>query len=287
MPMTCSTWRSGCRVSGTRSVQDPHEAPAAPHAPRPAHRPGLVALLALACLAVGVSTALALRGFLLGRLDGQLTASGGRFAASLEHEARPDADNLPDTRGQADATFGARLLDGRVTRAAVVDDTADRPVPLTDRERHALAAVPVDGRGHSVRFTTLGIYRVVAVRGDDQDVLLTGLPLHPVEETVHRLVAVEAAFFGAALVVTGVAGALWVRFSLRPLRRVTARATEVTRLPLAGGEVAMPAPLADSDERTGSSRPSATSSPTSAPTPRPAPGRPSPSPWTRPGSRCG
>ncbi|MFJ9427748.1 sensor histidine kinase [Streptomyces sp. NPDC101249] len=211
---------------------------------------GLVALLALACLAVGVSTALALRGFLLGRLDEQLTASGGRFAASLEHEARPDADNLPDTRGQADATFGARLLDGRVTRAAVVDDTADRPVPLTDRERHALAAVPVDGRGHSVRFTTLGVYRVVAVRGDDQDVLLTGLPLHPVEETVHRLVAVEAAFFGAALVVTGVAGALWVRFSLRPLRRVTARATEVTRLPLAGGEVAMPAPLADTDERT-------------------------------------
>ena len=57
---------------------------------------GLVALLALACLAVGITTALALRGFLMGRLDEQLAASGGRFAASLDHEAEPDADNHPD-----------------------------------------------------------------------------------------------------------------------------------------------------------------------------------------------
>ncbi len=84
---------------------------------------GLVALLALACLAVGVSTALALRGFLLGRLDGQLTASGGRFAASLEHEARPDADNLPDTRGQADATFGARVAKRPLPRVHSVSRT--------------------------------------------------------------------------------------------------------------------------------------------------------------------
>ncbi|AZS84078.1 HAMP domain-containing sensor histidine kinase [Streptomyces griseoviridis] len=211
---------------------------------------GLVVLLALACLAVGVSTALALRGFLLGRLDLQLTASGGRFAASLEHEARPDADNRPDTRGQADATFGARLLGGEVTRAAVVDDTADRSVPLTADERRALAAVPTDGRGHDVRLSTLGIYRVVAVPGDDRDVLVTGLPLHPVEDTVHRLEAVEAALFGAALLVTGVAGALWVRVSLRPLKRVTAQAAEVAALPLASGEIAMPAPLADADPGT-------------------------------------
>lgn len=38
---------------------------------------GLVTLLALACLVVGITTALALRGFLMGRLDEQLSASGG------------------------------------------------------------------------------------------------------------------------------------------------------------------------------------------------------------------
>ncbi|MFF3565769.1 sensor histidine kinase [Streptomyces sp. NPDC002574] len=211
---------------------------------------GLVTLLALACLAVGITTALALRGFLMGRLDEQLSASGGRFAASLEHEARPDADNRPDTRGQAESTFGARLLNGSVTQAAVVDDTTDRPLPLTPGDRRALAAVPVDGQGHSIRISALGAYRVSAVQGDDQDTLITGLPLHPVEETVHRLEAVEAVLFGAALVATGIAGALWVRISLRPLQRVTARAAEVAGLPLASGEVAMPGPLSDTDSRT-------------------------------------
>ncbi|WP_069173982.1 sensor histidine kinase [Streptomyces griseus] len=211
---------------------------------------GLVTLLALACVAVGISTALALRGFLMGRLDEQLAASGGRFAASLEHESERDADNSSDTRGQAESTFGARLLNGVVTQAAVVDDAADRPVRLTSEDRHALAGVPVDGNGYSIHLSRLGTYRVSAVRGDDRDTLITGLPLHPVEETVHRLAAVEAALFGAALVATGFAGALWVRVSLRPLRRVAARATEVAGLPLASGEIAMPGPLPDTDPRT-------------------------------------
>ncbi|MFE9118614.1 ATP-binding protein [Streptomyces sp. NPDC007172] len=211
---------------------------------------GLVVLLALACLAVGIMTALALRGFLVGRLDEQLAASGGRFAASLEHEARPDTDNRPDTRGQAESTFGARLLHGTTTQAAVVHDATDRTVRLTSGDRGALAGVPVDGNGHSIRLSTLGKYRVTAVNGDDQDVMITGLPLHPVEETVHRLEAVEAVLFGAALLATGIAGALWVRISLRPLQKVTARAAEVAQLPLASGEIAMPGPLPDTDPRT-------------------------------------
>ncbi|MFI0168051.1 ATP-binding protein [Streptomyces sp. NPDC017095] len=211
---------------------------------------GLVALLALACLAVGITTALALRGFLMGRLDEQLTASGGRFAASLEHEARPDTDNRPDTRGQAEGTFGARLLDGTVTQAAVVDEAADRSLRLTTEDRHTLAGIPVDGSGHSIRLSGPGRYRVTAVRGDDRDTLLTGLPLHPVEETVHRLEAVEALLFGAALLATGIAGAVWVRISLRPLQKVTAHAAEVAGLPLASGDIAMPGPLPDTDPRT-------------------------------------
>ena len=80
-------------------------------------------------------------------------------------------------------------------------------------------------------------------RGDDRDVLITGLPLHPVEETVHRLEPWRRVVFGGALVVTGVAGALWVRLSLRPLRRVDRHGARRRRLPLASGEVAMPGPL--------------------------------------------
>ncbi|MCK7622531.1 HAMP domain-containing histidine kinase [Streptomyces sp. RS10V-4] len=211
---------------------------------------GLVALLALACTAVGVTTVLALEGFLVRRLDQQLTASAGRFAASLEHETHADADNRPDTRGQADGTFGARLLRGTATQAAVVRAATDAAVPLSGHDRRTLAGLPADGSGHSVRLSALGGYRVNAVTGDDGDVLVTGLPLHPVEETVHRLEAVEVAVFGGALLATGVVGALWVRLSLRPLRRVTATAAGVAELPLASGEVAMPAPVPVADPRT-------------------------------------
>ncbi|MEU4892616.1 HAMP domain-containing sensor histidine kinase [Streptomyces sp. NPDC044780] len=212
---------------------------------------GLVVLLAVACLAVGLTTVFALEGFLVRRLDQQLTAAGGRFPASLEHgERRPDADNRPDTRGQSDGTFGARLLDGTPTDAAVVRDQTDAAVPLTGADRRVLATVPVDGAGHSIRLTALHGYRVAAVAGDDGDVLITGLPLRPVEETVHRLELVETVVFGSALLATGVAGALWVRLSLRPLRRVTTTAAGVAELPLASGEVAMPPPVPDTDPRT-------------------------------------
>ncbi|MFF2198613.1 sensor histidine kinase, partial [Streptomyces sp. NPDC058157] len=92
-----------------------------------------------------------------------------------------------------------------------------------------------------------------AARGDDGDVLITGLPLRPVEETVHRLEAVEAVVFAVALVTAGCAAALWVRLSLRPLEQVARTAGEVTRLPLATGEVAMPGPVpyADPDTEVG------------------------------------
>ena len=154
-------------------------------------------------------------------------------------------------RFECEDTFGARLLDDVVTEAAVVDDTTARPLALSAGDRRTLTRIPVDGDGHSIRLSAVpGRYRVMAVRGDDQDILITGLPLHPVEETVHRLLAVEAALFGAALVVTGIAGALWVRVSLRPLRLVTAQAAEVADLPLASGEIVMPGPLPHTDPRT-------------------------------------
>ncbi|MFE1962124.1 sensor histidine kinase [Streptomyces sp. NPDC059479] len=224
-----------------------------PHLPRTLRgqlTAGLLVLVALACLAVGITTAFALDGFLTDRLDQQLSASGGQFAASLEHENTPDADNLPDTRGQSEGTFGARLLDGTPTQAAVVKDRTDATVPLTSGDRRALAALPVDGNGHSVRLSGLGAYRVTAIPGDDKDVLVTGLPLRPVKETVHRLEGVEAAVFGVTLVATGTVGALWVRLSLRPLRAVTATAASVAELPLASGEVAMPDPVPVGDPHT-------------------------------------
>ncbi|WP_037670647.1 cell wall metabolism sensor histidine kinase WalK [Streptomyces griseus] len=217
---------------------------------------GLVVLLAISCAAVGVAAVVELNGFLTDRLDQQLTDVGNRFPASLEHGGRlpddHDGDERGDTRRQATGTFGARLLDGKVTNAAVVrsgDTTTNLNVTLSARDDRRLAALPVDGRGHSVELSALGDYRLAATRGFDGDVLVTGLPLEPVQATVHRLELVAGIVFGIALAVTGVAGALWVRWSLRPLSRVAATATRVSELPLASGEVALPARAPDPDPR--------------------------------------
>ncbi|MFF4802010.1 sensor histidine kinase [Streptomyces sp. NPDC001351] len=214
---------------------------------------GLVVLLAVSCAAVGLAAVIELNGFLTSRLDEQLQQTGNRFAVSLEHGGQlpsdHDADNRGDDRRQAAGTFGARLVDGTATRAAVIKTGGVVDVALTARDTRQLAAVPVDGRGHSVRLSALYGYRVTASRGLDGDVLITGLPLEPVEAAVHRLELVAAIVFGAALTLTGVAGALWVRWSLRPLSRVAATATRVSELPLASGEVALPPRAPESDPR--------------------------------------
>ncbi|MEU6144839.1 HAMP domain-containing sensor histidine kinase [Streptomyces sp. NPDC047081] len=214
---------------------------------------GLVVLLAVSCAAVGVAAVIELQGFLTSRLDEQLTQAGNRFAVSLEHNGQlpddHDGDEHGDTRRQSTGTFGARLVDGTVTTAAVVRSNGTHSVPLNDRDRKRLAEIPADGKGHTVELSALDHYRVLASQGIDGDVLITGLPLEPVEATVHRLELVAGIVFGAALTLAGVAGALWVRWSLRPLSRVAATATRVSELPLASGEVALPPRAPESDPR--------------------------------------
>lgn len=218
---------------------------------------GLVVLLAVGCAAVGVAAVYELDGFLTGRLDQQLQDAGARFPASLEHSlAKPtdhDGDEHGDTRRQSTGTFGARLVGTDVTNAAVVPSgtgTAVRNVDLTARDEAVLAAVPANGRAHTVRLSALGDYRVLATPGKDGDVLMTGLPTEPVDAAVHQLELVASLVSGVALVVAGVAGALWVRWSLRPLNRVAATATRVSELPLASGEVALPPRAPGADPRT-------------------------------------
>ena len=52
------------------------------------------------------------------------------------------------------------------------------------------------------------------------------------------------------LLLAGAGGTLWVRFSLRPLRRVAATASQVAELPLDSDEVELPAGVPDTDPAT-------------------------------------
>ncbi len=225
---------------------------------------GLVSLLAAMCLVVGVVTEVALQHILVGRLDAQLVAAVGRSQDAFDQRpGNPDGTPEPSAGttgvrpdfllppGQSAGTLGARLTAGVVARAGIISDNGSLQ-PLDTTAAAALSAVPADERPHTRTIGGNGEFRVIARRMPDGDVLLTGLPLRPVQATLYQLAAVEAAVAGIGLLATGFAGTTIVRLALRPLRRVATTARRVTRLPLDRGEVALAerVPEADTDPRT-------------------------------------
>jgi two-component system OmpR family sensor kinase len=229
---------------------------------------GLVALLFVACAAVGVVTYLGLHGFLLGQLDDQLQAASMRFTACVDgppgdhpggpgsgdQPVDPDGDHDPghdpaqcaNTPGQASGTFSAALTSGAVTTANVTYGDCN----LSAADKAALARLPASGRPATERLASLdAAYRLRAVRGAGGQVLVTGLPTAPMTDTLNDVELTEVIVFAAALLLTALFGTGWVRLSLRPLRRVTATAAQVARLPLAS-QVELPHRVPDADPRT-------------------------------------
>ena len=226
---------------------------------------GLVALLFVACAAVGLVTYLSLHGFLVGQLDDSLHAASMRFVVCVDgppgdhppgpgsageppgdHDDNHDPAQCADTPGQASGTFSAALASGAVTAANVTYGDCK----LSAADKSALARLPADGRPYTERLASLGdTYRLMAVRGTGDQVLVTGLPTAPMTDTLNDVELTEAIVFAAALLLTGLFGTGWVRLSLRPLRRVTATAAQVARLPLAS-QVDLPHRVPDADPRT-------------------------------------
>ena len=216
---------------------------------------GLVALLALACAGVGLVTYIVISHTLLNQLDYQLQAAGGRYASCMEakhHEGPPlprgaTAANCNKTPGLNAGTFGARVKDGVVTDQGIIDGQSH----LSAADQATLARLPPDGRYYTEDLQSIhGDYRLTAIRGLDGDVLITGLPLAPMQSTLHKVEMAELAAFLAALLLAGFIGTGFVRLSLRPLRRVAATATRVTQLPLASGEVTLPDRVPGANPRT-------------------------------------
>ena len=222
---------------------------------------GVLVLLAVSCVGIGIITSITLRGFLVDRLDQNLASAGSRLDVSLEHPGgAPDNGGPspsvgdPGVEGQAVGTLAVRIANGSVAQAVVVHDTAGQVglsnVALTPADRSALLRVTPDGRSTTTQLSSLADYRLRGTRRQDGDIHITGLPVGEVDSTVHRLEATELLVFVAALLLTGLAGAGWVRLSLRPLHRVTATAREVTSLSLGSGAVDLPHRVPQTDPRT-------------------------------------
>jgi two-component system OmpR family sensor kinase len=222
---------------------------------------GVLVLLAVSCLGIGITTSITLRGFLVNRLDQNLASAGSRFDVSLEHPGGPGGANGqtgpgldPGVQGQVVGTLAARVSNGSIAQAVVIHDTAGQVslsnVALTKADRSVLLHLAPDGRPATAQLSSLDDYRLRATRSPDGDIHIAGLPLGDVESTVHRLEATELIVFAVALLLTGLAGAGWVRLSLRPLLRVTATANYVSSMSLGSGAVDLPHRVPETDPRT-------------------------------------
>lgn len=222
---------------------------------------GVLVLLAVSCIVIGITTSITLRNFLVDRLDQNLASAGSRLDVSLEHaggQGDPDGPSAsggdPGVEGQAVGTLAARIVNGSVAQAVVVHDNKGQVslsnVALTPADRSLLLSLTPDGRPTTAHLSSLAEYRLRAAGSQDGDIHITGLPLGDLESTVHRLEATELVVFAAALLLTGLAGAGWVRLSLRPLQRVTTTANRVSSMSLGSGAVDLPHRVPEGDPRT-------------------------------------
>jgi two-component system OmpR family sensor kinase len=200
----------------------------------------VLALLLTSCAIIAAVTILALHHFLLDRLDQQLAAASTRYAISLEHPSDGDADNPFSTvTGQSAGTLGARVVNGTPTSVGLVPGAGDAAT-VPPAARAPIAALTAAPGPRSIELPGLGDYRVLTQPGRDGDLLVTGLPEHGVDETTQRLAVIEGLVFAVALLLTGTAGAISIRLSLRPLTRVVRTARMVADMPLTAGAVVLP-----------------------------------------------
>ncbi|PYC65603.1 two-component sensor histidine kinase [Micromonospora arborensis] len=217
----------------------------------------LLALLALVSVAIGGITTVALRHFLIDRLDAQLAP------ATVMRGERPGRPAFPGNGpaippGSPSGTVVAVITNGQVTSARTLTSSPSSDDPFPDEqavpveEVATLAGLPVGAEPRTVDLGARGDYRAVARQYWDGRVRVIAIPLAGVRETVQRQLAAQAGVAAVGLLLAGAAGALIVRATLRPLNRVAATATRVTELPLDRGEVALAVrvPAADTDPRT-------------------------------------
>jgi two-component system, OmpR family, sensor kinase len=234
---------------------------------------GLLALLAVACGAIGLVTYVGLQHGLMSQLDQQLGAASTRYGTCLEAGA-PDTDHGNGGNGQSQNAQPAKDSDhdndnipgapqacgdqqgGQTFSAALDGDKVFYPTvangrcSLNQADLTALKTLKGTTQPKTVSFSSLGPYQLMASPAKDGTTVITGLPLGPAQNILRDVELTEAIVFGATLILTGLLGTGFVRLSLRPLRRVAATAARVTELPLASGEVTLAERVPDANPRT-------------------------------------
>ena len=222
----------------------------------------LIALLALICLILGIVTNVVLRQYLITQVDDRLQGSAQHAVegAGGRPGGPPGPGGQPGEQpggggflgpGDADGTLYATITNGQVAEARYL---SGRSPELTTAEQNArLLSVPATGRPVTRDLSgDLGDYRLVARPVPSGEIIVTGVPLADVNDTLLRLALTETFVALAGLICVGLVGETIIRRTLRPLNRVASTATRVSELQLDRGEVALSerVPDRDTDART-------------------------------------
>ena len=181
-----------------------------------------VALVAFAVVVVGFATYAVLSRYLYEQLDGRVRAT----AADVDDYVSRQLANVPsgppprvDREASAAVVTNGRILPAPLGRA---DD------PRLSLDASAVAFVSAAGEPVTVRTTTGEAVRAVSIPVPAADSeILVALPTSDVSDTLGRLLGLELIVGTAAVVATGVLGAVGVRLGMRPLDRVTRTARTV------------------------------------------------------------
>ena len=221
----------------------------------------VVGLLAILAIVIGSISVLALQGFLMNRLDGQLNAANGRSQTGFGPPGSRQGDAQSDTftRQQLRQTIDRQAPDTVIgiifgtTVAGVQKDQRGSLQDLSVAQSGPLKRVPATGVATTVNLGNgLGNFRAVAVEYANGVRVVTALPLGELQTTLLQLGLIIAIVTAAGLVLAAFLARWIVRVALRPLERVVSTATRVAELPLERGEVALGVrvPEEDADPRT-------------------------------------
>jgi two-component system, OmpR family, sensor kinase len=198
----------------------------------------LLTLVVGALAASGLAATTIMRGYLVDRVDAQLSDAGGRLARL------PFTQNEPGHPGnRPPSPFVVRYFDDAGSALGDLDrgltSTAE---PLPDLP--VLTLAQVQGR-HSRPFNVEAVsggatWRVLAVPTRDGGSMMISQSLAGIDQTIHRLVGVQIAVGIILLVILAGVGTLVVRRSLRGLEDV-----EHTAVAIASGDLSRRVPQRD------------------------------------------
>nr|MBA3489148.1 HAMP domain-containing histidine kinase [Longispora sp. (in: high G+C Gram-positive bacteria)] len=197
----------------------------------------VLALVAVALTAMGVATVMALRGYLLDRIDAQIDNVGAQVATQLANGRTNIVVNLPEP-----SAGGLRLPNPYVIEArdANGDLTASVPRSVPSSQRPQLNKADLARSNIFVVEGAGSRWRVLVVPGWEDQRIVIAATMADVDSAVRRLMWLDFLIGLGLLVLIGVVGFAVVRHSLRPLVEI-----EQTAGAIAGGDLSRRVPERD------------------------------------------